>query len=208
MHKSCAGACTSIAAHLPSGAHCVVRVVTSRRCRRALPLMQSEYPPDCDARRAFISGFDGSAGTAVVTTDAALLWTDGRYFLQVGAGCGCWLWVLGVVVGCWGGLDCLLGGACHSGAAVDRRPLVPAGVPPLLMWVWADLSLSVAKRPCRAAAGTGLHLYTALHCAADPSNVSRIAVFALPALPQAEQQLGPDWTLMRDSTPGVPPVGC
>ncbi|KAI7835935.1 hypothetical protein COHA_010169 [Chlorella ohadii] len=42
----------------------------------------SEYPPDCDARRAFISGFDGSAGTAVVTTDAALLWTDGRYFLQ------------------------------------------------------------------------------------------------------------------------------
>lgn len=44
--------------------------------------MQSEYPPDCDARREFISGFDGSAGTAVVTTSAAALWTDGRYFLQ------------------------------------------------------------------------------------------------------------------------------
>ena len=28
--------------------------------------------------------FTGSAGTAVVTTDQALLWTDGRYFLQVG----------------------------------------------------------------------------------------------------------------------------
>ena len=42
----------------------------------------SEYPPECDARRAFISGFDGSAGTAVVTTAAAALWTDGRYFLQ------------------------------------------------------------------------------------------------------------------------------
>lgn len=42
----------------------------------------SEYPPDCHARREFISGFDGSAGTAVVTTDAAALWTDGRYFLQ------------------------------------------------------------------------------------------------------------------------------
>jgi hypothetical protein len=26
--------------------------------------------------------FTGSAGTAVVTTDKALLWTDGRYFLQ------------------------------------------------------------------------------------------------------------------------------
>lgn len=133
--------------------------------------MQSEYPPDCDARRAFISGFDGSAGTAVVTTDAALLWTDGRYFLQVGAGCGCW--VLGVVVGCLWVLDCLLGAACHSGAAVDRRPLVPAGTSPLLMWAWADLSLSVAQRPCRAAAGTGLHLTAAPHRAAEPSNVSR-----------------------------------
>lgn len=42
----------------------------------------SEYPPDCHARREFISGFNGSAGTAVVTTDRAALWTDGRYFLQ------------------------------------------------------------------------------------------------------------------------------
>ena len=42
----------------------------------------SEYPPECDARREFISGFDGSAGTAVVTKDCAALWTDGRYFLQ------------------------------------------------------------------------------------------------------------------------------
>jgi Xaa-Pro aminopeptidase len=46
------------------------------------PNQQSEYPPDCDARRAFVSGFDGSAGTAVVTADRAALWTDGRYFLQ------------------------------------------------------------------------------------------------------------------------------
>ena len=34
-------------------------------------------------RRAYISGFTGSAGTAVVTKDKAALWTDGRYFLQV-----------------------------------------------------------------------------------------------------------------------------
>ena len=34
-------------------------------------------------RRAFISGFTGSAGTAVVTREKAALWTDGRYFLQV-----------------------------------------------------------------------------------------------------------------------------
>lgn len=50
--------------------------------RHSLTKLQSEYPPECDARRAYISGFDGSAGTAVVCTDAALLWTDGRYFLQ------------------------------------------------------------------------------------------------------------------------------
>jgi len=42
----------------------------------------SEYPPDCDARRSFISNFDGSAGTVVITAATAALWTDGRYFLQ------------------------------------------------------------------------------------------------------------------------------
>lgn len=42
----------------------------------------SEYVSACDLRREFISGFNGSAGTAVVTPTAALLWTDGRYYLQ------------------------------------------------------------------------------------------------------------------------------
>ncbi|KAF9167479.1 hypothetical protein DFQ26_004432 [Actinomortierella ambigua] len=43
---------------------------------------QSEYVAPCDNRRAYISGFTGSAGLAIVTTDVAALWTDGRYFLQ------------------------------------------------------------------------------------------------------------------------------
>ncbi|KAL0455076.1 UNVERIFIED_CONTAM: Aminopeptidase P2 [Sesamum latifolium] len=43
---------------------------------------QSEFTSECYARRAYISGFTGSAGTAVVTKDKAALWTDGRYFLQ------------------------------------------------------------------------------------------------------------------------------
>ncbi|KAJ1816644.1 hypothetical protein LPJ75_001960, partial [Coemansia sp. RSA 2598] len=43
---------------------------------------QSEYVAKCDERRAYISGFDGSAGCAVVTADKALMFTDGRYFLQ------------------------------------------------------------------------------------------------------------------------------
>nr|CAD7264995.1 unnamed protein product [Timema shepardi]CAD7575794.1 unnamed protein product [Timema californicum] len=44
--------------------------------------MQSEYLAECDMRRAFISGFTGSAGTAIITESAALMWTDGRYYLQ------------------------------------------------------------------------------------------------------------------------------
>lgn len=43
---------------------------------------QSEYIADCDCRRAYVSGFTGSAGTAIVTDNEAALWTDGRYFLQ------------------------------------------------------------------------------------------------------------------------------
>ncbi|KAI0646631.1 Creatinase/aminopeptidase [Trametes meyenii] len=42
----------------------------------------SEYIAGCDERRAFISGFTGSAGTAIITPGDAYLFTDGRYFLQ------------------------------------------------------------------------------------------------------------------------------
>ncbi len=42
----------------------------------------SEYTPDRWKGREWISGFNGSAGTAVVTMDKAALWTDSRYFLS------------------------------------------------------------------------------------------------------------------------------
>lgn len=42
----------------------------------------SEYPALHWASREWISGFTGSAGTAVVTRDKAGIWTDSRYFLQ------------------------------------------------------------------------------------------------------------------------------
>lgn len=44
-----------------------------------------EYVPDHWKGREWISGFGGSAGTAVVTMDAAALWTDSRYFLAAEA---------------------------------------------------------------------------------------------------------------------------
>ncbi|NLY23619.1 MAG: aminopeptidase P family protein [Bacteroidales bacterium] len=42
----------------------------------------SEYPPMFWESRKWISGFTGSAGTAVVTKEKAGVWTDSRYFLQ------------------------------------------------------------------------------------------------------------------------------
>ena len=42
----------------------------------------SEYIAECWKERVWISGFNGSAGTVVVSTDKAGLWTDSRYFLQ------------------------------------------------------------------------------------------------------------------------------
>lgn len=43
---------------------------------------QSEYVGEHFKARKFITGFSGSAGTAVVTLDEARLWVDGRYFIQ------------------------------------------------------------------------------------------------------------------------------
>lgn len=44
----------------------------------------SEYVGEHFKARAFITGFTGSAGTALVAKNEAGLWTDGRYFLQAG----------------------------------------------------------------------------------------------------------------------------
>ncbi|MBZ7941036.1 MULTISPECIES: aminopeptidase P family protein [Campylobacter] len=42
----------------------------------------NEYLPDFYQNKTFISGFKGSAGTLIITHEKALLWTDGRYWLQ------------------------------------------------------------------------------------------------------------------------------
>ncbi len=43
---------------------------------------QSEYVGDYFKCREFITGFTGSAGSALITSTESFLWTDGRYFLQ------------------------------------------------------------------------------------------------------------------------------
>ena len=45
---------------------------------------QSEYVGEHFKARAFITGFTGSSGTAVITQTEAGLWTDGRYFTHRG----------------------------------------------------------------------------------------------------------------------------
>lgn len=45
---------------------------------------ESEYVGEHFKARKFITGFSGSAGTAVITMKEAGLWTDGRYFVQAG----------------------------------------------------------------------------------------------------------------------------
>ncbi len=45
----------------------------------------SEYVGAYFKAREYITGFTGSAGTALIMKDAAILWTDGRYFLQAEA---------------------------------------------------------------------------------------------------------------------------
>lgn len=46
---------------------------------------QSEYVGEYFKARKYITGFTGSAGTAVITKEEAGLWTDGRYFIQAAA---------------------------------------------------------------------------------------------------------------------------
>ena len=43
---------------------------------------ESEYVGEYFKARKYITGFTGSAGTAVITETEAGLWTDGRYFVQ------------------------------------------------------------------------------------------------------------------------------
>ncbi|CAF1305664.1 unnamed protein product [Rotaria sordida] len=55
---------------------------------------QSEYAQQYDTRRAWITGFLGSAGSAVVTLDQAALWIDSRYWTQAENELDCTNWLL------------------------------------------------------------------------------------------------------------------
>lgn len=46
---------------------------------------ESEYVGEHFKCREYMTGFTGSAGTALVTMDEACLWVDGRYYVQAAA---------------------------------------------------------------------------------------------------------------------------
>lgn len=83
-------ACASASAHSASSAFDKVAALRLLLQSRQLDAYivpsedphQSEYPPDFHKRREFMTGFTGSAGTALITMNHALLWTDARYYLQ------------------------------------------------------------------------------------------------------------------------------
>ena len=54
----------------------------------------SEYTHPYDKRRNWLSGFLGSAGTAVVSLREAAVWTDSRYFTQAEEELDCNNWLL------------------------------------------------------------------------------------------------------------------
>ncbi len=54
----------------------------------------SEYTQPYDKRRDWISGFRGSAGTAVVSLQTAAIWTDSRYYTQAEEELDCDNWLL------------------------------------------------------------------------------------------------------------------
>ncbi|XP_029640756.1 xaa-Pro aminopeptidase 1 [Octopus sinensis] len=100
---------------------------------------QSEYVAAYDKRRAFISGFKGTRGTAVVTTNQAALWTDGRYFLEAESILDC-SWILqrmgnpGVVdIPEW------LGKELPSGSRVGASPMLMSAMK------WKEMSMQLAR---------------------------------------------------------------
>ena len=108
---------------------------------------QSEYVPAIWQRRAWLSGFTGSAGDVLVTRNRAGLWTDSRYFLQAEqqlAGSGIALFKLGTpgTPGLW------------EWAASQLRPGQTLGVDPQL------LSLNEADSLEKALGARGIKVRT------------------------------------------------
>ena len=54
----------------------------------------SEYTQPYDKRRNWITGFQGSAGTAIITLQTVALWTDSRYFTEAEEELDCANWLL------------------------------------------------------------------------------------------------------------------
>ncbi|CAF4089175.1 unnamed protein product, partial [Rotaria magnacalcarata] len=98
----------------------------------------SEYTQAYDKRRDWLTGFRGSAGTAVVSLRTAALWTDSRYFTQAEEQLDCANWLL----------------------MRDRDP----GVPTIIDWIVSELN-QTALRPGTTAVFTSTSWWTSANSA-------------------------------------------
>jgi Xaa-Pro aminopeptidase len=75
---------------------CITRLLTNLGVIYILYIYiyMTEYVPDAYKRREFMTGFRGSAGTAVVTATDAWLWTDSRYWNEAGLQLDATCWTL------------------------------------------------------------------------------------------------------------------
>jgi len=123
-----------------------------------------------------VTGFSGSAGTAVVTPEHALLWTDGRYFLQARR-------------------------REEAKEGGERRRVRPDALEK------GQLSANPCKSqvdlPCWEACGVcSVSVIARKH----PISPALPVCLLPPPRPQASQELGPDWVLMKALEKGVPTV--
>lgn len=135
---------------------------------------QSEYVSENWLRRGFISGFDGSAGTAVVLKDKAGLWVDSRYFLQ--------------------------GEQQLEGSTIDLFKMGQPGVPSIEAWLGSELS--EGQRVGVNAAVFSVKGYADLAKALEPKGielvplgedlVDRVWGEAQPPMPSAPVRVHPD----------------
>jgi Xaa-Pro aminopeptidase len=80
--------------HFPPKYSCCLTLFDFSFCHLIGLAVLKEYVPDAYMRRKFLTGFGGSAGTAVVGHDEALLWTDSRYWNEASLQLDSDLWTL------------------------------------------------------------------------------------------------------------------
>jgi Xaa-Pro aminopeptidase len=135
---------------------------------------QNEYLPECAERLAYVTGFTGSAGAAVILLDRAVIFTDGRYHLQVRSQTDPELFIYEDLTG--DGVAKYLHHAAPNGAQIGYDPRLH--------------SPDTVERLEKAAAKAGAHLLPVMDNPVDAIWQDRPAPPAAPIVPHAIEHAG------------------